>query len=858
MQQQNKSKIFLRVGRSLGTVAGVTGSIVGLVILAGIASAWGVYALEENAPPRQTLSQSRILAQAVPQSANTTPQPVNLSANIECKLPVETVNSSGQRQVDYVTYTNPTQFVSSGQLPPSIYLPDGQNTYILTTTNTTSPTASTSATSNPSATPNPNGSSTTTRQRSFLSDISLGEINPIGDIQTDPVITSPLADVDDQTDPVGVPSIENAGSFLNPLARTSFQGTDQIAQTVVGEVDLPQGGLGSGLESFQLVEPESDKRTTYDGFRGTSSTMDMGLLDGANPQILPDSPLYGFKQLGRSISGALSFSPLQKVYHDLKTADEEVAETVALLDKEVTEQNLNLAYRRLESATNRVNEVVQFLEDTEGDSRPGTMAARELTANYLDNWLTHQSVIELVEAIDPLQFENLENLRVNHLADTVKAVETLNDETQVVVAQLLNRNTDTLAETLQTLEKIQEIKTLSTDSQAGLFSAVEGQLVSDIEGRLIRLDGDLRRKELSEYVVTQPGNLLRRLAALNEIRRGLNNPELAELVYELEDTTLTRLLTSVKGAQSEEGLDGALALLNNGDVGSLQLLKQVERGLNNFIQVPQAGLDLESTQAYLQQTKDQLRNTLQNDVVTQLDKLEAEQILRQIAARPTVDDLELVSEIVAISDASSASPQIKQLLHGFENQVQQKVVQRLAITPQLVMRPIPETATTLTKLKQVLPQSNQATLNRALRQHESSLEHYLLSGLKDRTAVQGYQQQLTNTVLNNQPNPLVSSPVTQQVKQRVEQAVQNVVKPAQPSVQVLEQTTSSLGKVLPAAPSVVKIITPNAPVLQNLPPVAPSLPVNVPILQQNTTQSAPQPSAEPAKPLLNLPLLNSL
>ncbi len=202
-------------------------------------------------------------------------------------------------------------------------------------------------------------------------------------------------------------------------------------------------------------------------------------LEVSEPNILPDNPLYIFKNLGRQIQSLFTFDPVTKAKLKEKFANEKLIELKKLIEAKKSQKiiekgldNYQKGIEEIKAATDKIKEKAE--ENTQ-------------VSNFLDKFVKqqtlHQQILQKLETQVPTStFEKIQEARERHLerfgevmnkleANKEKIQERLEQNLEKISTSTLKKISTSTKETIikvrdRILEKIQQKNTQGTTTGA--------------------------------------------------------------------------------------------------------------------------------------------------------------------------------------------------------------------------------------------------------------------------------------------------------------------------------------------------------------------------------------------------------
>lgn len=173
------------------------------------------------------------------------------------------------------------------------------------------------------------------------------------------------------------------------------------------------------------------------------------ILGIAEPTLLPDSPFYFFKNLGRGFRLFLTFDPVKKAELELHFADEKLAEATKIAEKpDVAKETLASALENYIDAQRRLKTRLESLRDTNKN-------VDELLEKLAGRVLDHAKLFNALG--DDFEKEDLDKVSGEIAKGVKKALELDGKKFKEKLKEKIKEDRDDDAEDFDVLEDLKEI-----------------------------------------------------------------------------------------------------------------------------------------------------------------------------------------------------------------------------------------------------------------------------------------------------------------------------------------------------------------------------------------------------------------
>lgn len=307
-------------------------------------------------------------------------------------------------------------------------------------------------------------------------------------------------------------------------------------------------------------------------------------LDVASPTVLPNSPFYFLKEMGRNIQTIFTFDPIKKAEIRLKFANEKLVEAEKISETSDTAATNN----SLNNYQKEIEKLKQYVEVLKKDNPNNTKLLEKMTENNLN----HQQILDKIaenkietrQKVDEVKEKTLNNLTSGtfELANKEKVKEALQ--------KAMQQNNGTTLSKVGILQKIEERspeaakKILAEVQNKTIIEKLNNTNLTDEEKQ--KLEEYLKQlKEKNEYKQIVLEELANKIISGNEdIFNNLNNiseedkiklKEYAQKILSGEDVDYSNVLKDINSLNISSETKNVINMVrdnivnNNGNKGKV-------------------------------------------------------------------------------------------------------------------------------------------------------------------------------------------------------------------------------------------------------------------------------------------------
>ncbi|MDP2663892.1 MAG: DUF5667 domain-containing protein [bacterium] len=302
--------------------------------------------------------------------------------------------------------------------------------------------------------------------------------------------------------------------------------------------------LGAGFVLAQKTELEETIALDED-----ISAEDLGVEEQT---LLPDSPFYFFKELGRGVQSFFAFSPVKKAELKEKFSNEKLIEVRQMVEQNKTRERIEKAIQNYQTEMEGVARATEKIRERAEES--------EEVGKFLDKFIQqqtlHQRVLQKLEGQVPEQaFEKIQAARESHLERFAEVMTKLEDKANL--QERLEKNLKEIEGSefrdFKNLEILKELeKKVPEEAKEAVRNARENTLTRLREG-LEQMTPQIQER-FNEYIENVGGQKGIQMEIIEELKEKLK--ELPTLQQNLIQTR-ERVIEGIKNwrLEEEEGED---------------------------------------------------------------------------------------------------------------------------------------------------------------------------------------------------------------------------------------------------------------------------------------------------------------
>jgi len=268
---------------------------------------------------------------------------------------------------------------------------------------------------------------------------------------------------------------------------------------------------------------------------------DLGIQE---PTVLPDSPFYFFKNLGRAIQSVITLDPVKKAALREKFANEKLIELKKMAEKTQDPEILKKATENFQKEVENVkNAVEKIKEKADGNNEVGKFLDK-----FIQQQTLQQRILEKLEAkVATTTMERIREAREQHLEKFGEVMTKLEDKNKL--QERLEKNLDEVkGSQFKDFKNLETLKALEEKVPEAAKEAIQRAQ----ENALKRLQGDVEKMspedqtKFQDYIEKIGGVKERQMEILDSLKTGVqNNPQVIQKLLQIRKNVIEQVKEEV-------------------------------------------------------------------------------------------------------------------------------------------------------------------------------------------------------------------------------------------------------------------------------------------------------------------------
>jgi len=276
-------------------------------------------------------------------------------------------------------------------------------------------------------------------------------------------------------------------------------------------------------------------------------------LGVGQPTILPDSPFYFFKNLGRAVRTLFTFNPVKKAELKEQFTSEKLMEL-----KRMVEENKNA--NAIRNAAQNYQGELQGLKTFTERIRT-TAQENEEVGKFLDKYtqhnILHQRVLQKLETQVPDEvFEKIQQTREEHLARFGDVMIKLEDKDKI--PERLEKNLEAIKggdfKDFKNLEILDDLKEKLPEDIRDRIEERKDAILNNLRKKLENLPEE-RRDILEEYIEKISGDKIKQLDILSALEGTELSDELKTVIQRVKEISVQRIESQYQNIITKEKVE---------------------------------------------------------------------------------------------------------------------------------------------------------------------------------------------------------------------------------------------------------------------------------------------------------------
>ncbi|MBI3619690.1 hypothetical protein HY214_00895 [Candidatus Roizmanbacteria bacterium] len=422
--------------------------------------------------------------------------------------------------------------------------------------------------------------------------------------------------------------------------------------------------------------------------------------------VLPDSPWYVFKSLGRTIGFFFTFDQVGKTHRQLKAGNQKTLEALLLIEKAAKENSpkkhdrlIALADSNLDSVGSDFDQVRQTLEKLNTANSPDAAIIQDEAFRFAGQYLKHQVLLqEQEDRLNNADFLTIESTRVKHLGSLADIVVAGNRKPEVLSEQLAQTLSSQVGSNYSRLSLLAILRDLENDAGPAArvpLQTAQSLLQKEFEAKLTKLEKTQRIKLIKRYSGFIHGSPVRQFQAYNLIAKSFTSREMKLLTAGFKDKAAQNFKSHLTALANGTDQRRFIQTLFGSDPVDLRLLAYTEIQLQKpkvlgvtTLMAQTRPLSAQTTGQlpvqleHLRQLKTILGNKLCQAYGQNPKTLKQTRFFAQAAATPDILDLRVAQFLTqALKTCDSRTPEALATVMALTTQVEQTYINQARQAP---------------------------------------------------------------------------------------------------------------------------------------------------------------------------------
>lgn len=418
------------------------------------------------------------------------------------------------------------------------------------------------------------------------------------------------------------------------------------------------------------------------------------------PKILPDSPLYGFKKLGRKISLTFTFDPAKKVEKQLDYANKKLIEAKALIEKEGAENAGDAIEKVAEDFQKDMEKIADKAEKLKELKKDQAPKIEKFIEKLTDHQFKQQKILEKIEekASDKafIKIKEAKEKALEYFGETIATTEENPEKIKENIENVMEKQKGSEFKNFKNLEVLKGLEEKVPEQAREAIKQAQSNALKRLRDSFT----EEKSKRFKEYVFHASGDMTRRLEVLDDFRNEVD-PRFIKDIDLIKDKTIGRFEERFDKFEDMEARDKFMEHLRDGDLGDFRIIKQIEEKVGGKFEEEMKKTDIEAAERFKEKFK--------NDP----NAVKTAEMFKKFKENPDVVDFEVIKRL-----EEGLTPEQKAFIEGVKNEAAINMEEKFRVEGADFMERFvgtdPRSIEVLNELKDEVPESARFGIERAL------------------------------------------------------------------------------------------------------------------------------------------------
>jgi len=301
------------------------------------------------------------------------------------------------------------------------------------------------------------------------------------------------------------------------------------------------------------------------------------------PKLLPDSPFYFFKEIGRGISNTFTFSSEKKAEKRLDQAAERLAETKAMLSETNSEDSGK--NKKITNSLIKYQKDIAKAEVSLGSVKKDSDAYNNLLVKAVDKYSAFAKVMaadeDLALNIDKDIVQEIYKSKEGVLNNLAGLIENLPDPSKL--EEILQNQPGSDFKEFRNLEVLGELESKLPEQAGEAVKQAQEKIRAKMEKKLAASVEGKTGEDFANYIIALKGNQAEHMAILDELGKSENLPD--DVVAGFRKAKDAAAINFSKKMINHPAAAQMMEEIASGDIDKLRVLEDMADALPDYSEV---------------------------------------------------------------------------------------------------------------------------------------------------------------------------------------------------------------------------------------------------------------------------------
>ncbi|MFA4834121.1 MAG: DUF5667 domain-containing protein [Patescibacteria group bacterium] len=372
----------------------------------------------------------------------------------------------------------------------------------------------------------------------------------------------------------------NLGTALAQEESVTTAGDEPVTavqeEPVIAAQDEPAGAAEEIFNQEPVPVVESAAATE-------DNALSAEILGVDEPTLLPSSPFYFFKEIGRGISNTFTFSAEKKAEKRLNQAAERLAETKVMLSETNSEDSSQ--NKKIANSFVKYQKDIAKAEASINNTKKDSDAYNNLMTKAVDKYSAFAKVMavdeDLALDIDKDIVQEIYKSKEGVLNNLAGVIENLPDSAKL--EDILQNQPGSNFKEFRNLEVLGELESKLPEQAGEAVKQAQEKIRAKMEEKLAASTEGKTGEDFANYVIALKGNQAEQMAILDELGKSENLPD--DVVAGFRKAKDGAAINFSKKMINHPAAEAMMEEIASGDIDKLRVLEDMADALPDYSEV---------------------------------------------------------------------------------------------------------------------------------------------------------------------------------------------------------------------------------------------------------------------------------